>query len=145
MIKLRTIELLTKCSYKLGGISIYDQGIDCFGLVLEYLRIEKNIIIKPYHNNVNYRIYSSLYNRYQYEVMTSFGDFLSNVLLEIPVEKSFIGDIIICSDSIGYSAMIMVGNGNVLAAVENIGVGFVSINSYIKKRAFRWDQVKVAY
>lgn len=142
MISQRTIDLLIGRKYLLGGDSIHSAGLDCLGMVKEFLRLEHQSFLPAFFNNVPVRTYVALFKTYPSECWSNIVSYLSLGLQEIPVSNVFVGDILLCSDEDSYSLTITLGNGTMIACVEGFGCMFAPASAYKRERGFRWVPVQ---
>jgi hypothetical protein len=124
--------------FKLGSQHI-DKGIDCFTLVINYLR-NRNIEIAEDEtfNNLTFETYKDAYLKNPQALMQVAIDYIKTKTDEIPLFKIMAGDILLIKSRNGnVSFGIDTGNGFAISISETDGVISLSKNDFEILGAYR--------
>jgi hypothetical protein len=132
-----TSELLGK-KFKLGSQHI-DNGIDCFTLIINYLR-NRNIEIAEdeTYNNLTFETYKDAFLKNPQALMQVAIDYIKTKTKEIQLFEVIAGDILLiksCNGNLSFG--IDTGNGFAISISETDGVISLSKNDFEILRAYR--------
>jgi hypothetical protein len=128
--------------YKLGGQSI-QEGLDCFTLIVEYLKkLGANVSNDYEYNGNTIKSYANSYLKNPIEMIFAAVDFIRSLTEEIRIEHAMAGDILFLklkkTDSVNGYFGIDLGRNNVLMSSINKGTVVLQKNNFKIFRAFRF-------
>jgi hypothetical protein len=132
-----TTKDLIGAKYLLGSMNITN-GLDCFSLIINYLRnIGYDIPIDLEFKGYNFKNYAREYDKNP-DVINIGYEYLSTFLKEVVPQKTIAGDILFAKlenniPSFGIDS----GNGNMIMVSEIGGVQIIEKKYYTIKRALR--------
>lgn len=142
---------LSRITAKLIGIKFKhcsphrSEGMDCFRLCIEYLRMcGAEIPEDTIYNGYGIFDYKKIYKEDPFKTMELARDFIASMTKEIKIGYEIAGDILVMHTKkmtnlplhIGIDA----GNGQVIIAVRNESVKIVDKKYFHIEKVLRWDQ-----
>jgi cell wall-associated NlpC family hydrolase len=137
-ILLYVIPALKGREYKWGGNGeINGEPFDCFGMIVEYVKLRKSINILEEHSDKGYDFFN--YSQMDdYLAMGIFKDYLSECFLNVNIAYKVPGDILYCEYEDTGTVGIYLGNGNMLVTSPRTNCIVVPTEYYELKGAYRW-------
>ena len=124
------------CPYKLGG-NTCEEGFDCLSLIFA-IASDLNLPIKESYWGVTLSSYSELWQSQPEKAKRLLLRFISSLGKAVPVEKAFVGDLLILDTGGELLVAMHAGHDLILSAFTDIGVNLISRRPYKVRRAYRW-------
>jgi len=130
-------KILIGAKYSLGSMDI-DKGVDCFSLIINYLRnIGYNIPDDLKFKGYTLKNYAQKYNEDPGIINIAY-EYLATILQNISITKAVAGDILFaCLENNSPSFGIDGGNGTMVIVSESGGVQIIDKKNYTIKQVLR--------
>jgi len=131
---------LTSLTMHLIGQKYHLGQIDCFNIIVEYLR-HRGATIPDQFKGVTLQSYGSLYKEHPEEARTVMVEFVDSLMKEVNAKRTLPGDVLLLKFRGKTSApflAIRAAGGIVVFAEQRYGVMTNTIRHYRVLRAWRW-------
>jgi hypothetical protein len=142
------VRSLAKITSRLVGIEFkhcsanMNEGMDCFRLCIEYLRMKGAVISEDtkYNGQAIFK-YKTIYKKDAFKTMELAADYLSSIMQEVKVGYEVAGDILVMEmkkRELPIQLGIEAGNEHVVIAVLNSNVRVISKRLFYIDKVLRW-------